>query len=71
MATHSIPVFLTGEFHGQRSLVSYSPWSRKGLDMTEELTHTIVTDGLRQYKRTREKNKNKKIKKMLIGSRKY
>ena len=20
------PVFLSGEFHGQRSLVSYSPW---------------------------------------------
>ena len=40
MATHSIPVFLTGEFHGQRSLVSYSPWSRKGLDTTEQLTHT-------------------------------
>ena len=36
---------------------TYSPWSRKGLDMTEELTHTIVTDGLRQYKRTREKKK--------------
>ena len=23
------PVFLSGEFHGQRSLVSYSPWGRK------------------------------------------
>jgi len=22
-------VFLSGEFHGQRSLVSYSPWSHK------------------------------------------
>jgi len=29
------PVFLTGEFHGQRSLVGYSPWGRKELDMTE------------------------------------
>ena len=28
------PVFLPGEFHGQRSLVSYSPWDRKELDMT-------------------------------------
>ena len=26
MATHSI--FLLGEFHGQRSLVDYSPWGR-------------------------------------------
>ena len=29
------PVFLPGEFHGQRSLESYSPWGRKELDMTE------------------------------------
>ena len=29
------PVFLPGEFHGQRSLVGYSPWGCKGLDMTE------------------------------------
>ena len=26
------PVLLPGEFHGQRSLVGYSPWSRKVLD---------------------------------------
>ena len=30
MATHSI--FLSGESHGQRSLVSYSPWGRKESD---------------------------------------
>jgi len=30
-----IPVFLLGESHGQRSLVSYSPWDCKGLDTTE------------------------------------
>ena len=29
------PVFLPGEFRGQRSLVGYSPWGRKKLDMTE------------------------------------
>ena len=29
------PVFLLGEFHGQRSLVGYSPWGRKEMDMTE------------------------------------
>ena len=28
-------VFLLGEFHGQNSLVGYSPWTRKELDMTE------------------------------------
>ena len=29
------PVFLPGEFHGQRSLVGYSPWGCKELDTTE------------------------------------
>ena len=32
-----IPVFLPGEFHGQRSLVGYSPWGHKELDMTEAI----------------------------------
>ena len=32
------PVFLPGEFHGQRSLVSYSPWGHKESDTTGELT---------------------------------
>ena len=27
------PVFLPGEFHGQRSLAGYSPWGRKESDM--------------------------------------
>ena len=36
MATHS-PVFLPGEFHGQRSLVGYSPWGRYESDTTERL----------------------------------
>ena len=34
------PVFLTGEFHGQRSLVGSSPWGRKKLDMAKSHTHT-------------------------------
>ena len=32
------PGFLPGDFHGQRSLVGYSPWGRKKLDTTERLT---------------------------------
>ena len=32
------PVILPGESHGQRSLVGYSPWGCKELDMTEQLT---------------------------------
>ena len=31
----STPVFLPGKSHGQRSLVGYSPWGCKELDMTE------------------------------------
>ena len=29
------PVFLPGEFHGERSLEGYSPWSCKETDTTE------------------------------------
>ena len=32
-----IPVFLPGEFHGQRSVVIYSPWGSQELDTTERL----------------------------------
>ena len=34
----STPVFLPGEFSGQRSLVGYSPWGCKELDTIELLT---------------------------------
>ena len=33
------PVFLPGEFHGQRSFVSYSPGDHKELHTTKKLTH--------------------------------
>ena len=33
------PAFLPGESHGQRSLVSYSPWGCKESDMTEATEH--------------------------------
>ena len=37
------PVFLPGKFHGQRSLVGYSPWGCKESGTTEatELTHAV------------------------------
>ena len=35
------PVFLPGESHGWGSLVGYSPWGRKELDMTEQL-HCVL-----------------------------
>ena len=31
------PVFLPGEFHGQRSLAGCSPWGHRESDMTEQL----------------------------------
>ena len=34
---HPTPLFLPGESHGQRSLVGYSPWGHKELDMTEDI----------------------------------
>ena len=37
------PVFLPGEFHGQRSLAGESPWGRKESDLTERLTHTLLS----------------------------
>ena len=53
------PVFLPGEFHGQRSLVCYSLWGCKKSDTTERLTFTfkssvlfsfsVVSDSLRPH----------------------
>ena len=34
------PIFLPGEFHGQRSVVGYSSWGCKKLDMTERPAFT-------------------------------
>ena len=35
------PVFVPGEFHGQRSLAGYSPRGHKDSDMTEQLTRAL------------------------------
>ena len=35
------PVFLPGEFHRQRSLVSYCSWGRKESDTNEHLTLSL------------------------------
>ena len=32
------PVFLPGEFHGQKSLVIYSPWGYRESDTTGQIT---------------------------------
>ena len=38
------PVFLPGEFHGQKSLVGYSPWGLKELDMADRLMHLCIRE---------------------------
>ena len=40
MASHSS--ILSGEFHGEKSLVGYSSWGHKDLGMTEQLTYWWV-----------------------------
>ena len=42
------PVFLLREFHGQRSLVGYSPWGHKKSDTTERL-NTCTHTGEKEY----------------------
>ena len=44
------PVFFPGEFHGQRSLASYSPWDCKDSDMTEWITHKVPVGESISYK---------------------
>ena len=38
------PLFLPGEFHGQRTLAGYSPWGCKELDMTKQHFHYLLID---------------------------
>ena len=45
------PVFLPGEFHGQRSLVGYSPWGHKESDTTEQLTLSLHFVSARHWTR--------------------
>ena len=51
------PVSLPRKFHGQRSLVGYSPWGHRELDMTEELG-MIVTLNTEQRQFHSKKNIN-------------
>ena len=41
-AWQTTPVFLPGESHGQKSLVGYSPWGLKELDITEATQHACT-----------------------------
>ena len=46
---HTTQVFLPGNFHGQRSLVGYSPWVHKESDPTEWLSTHTGTESRRAY----------------------
>ena len=45
------PIFLPGESHGQRSLVDFSPWAHKELDMTEQgcMMHNTFTSDTKSF----------------------
>ena len=43
------PVFLPGEFHGQRNLAGYSPLGRKESDTTEQLTYFTLSVTKKKY----------------------
>ena len=47
------PVFLPGEFHGQRSLEGYSPWDRKETQLRDRdsLTKTLTDTSLKKIYR--------------------
>jgi len=36
-----IPVFVSGEFHGQRSLAGYSPCGHRESDTTEQIIYIV------------------------------
>ena len=46
------PVFLPGEFHGQRTLAGYRPWGCKESDMIERETHTYTRTHARTHTHT-------------------
>ena len=40
----STPALLPGKFHGQRSLIGFSPWGHKESDMTERLSLSLSSE---------------------------
>ena len=65
MASHCN--ILAGESNEQRSLAGYSPWSRKELDMTEQLTNELTISLLVIYpKKTKTLIQEDRCTKMFI-----
>ena len=52
---HPTPVFLLRESRGQRSLVGYSPWGFKELDMTEQQSTAQYRITHRAYKHSQDR----------------
>ena len=61
------PVLLLGEFHGQRSLMGYSPWGCKESDTSERLTHTSGSALLVAWLSSRGMGKGLEIEKWEMG----
>ena len=60
------PVFLPGKFHGQRSLMGYSPWGCKELGTTEWLNQQ--SQGVEFWQREEtEQNRKMKVKNDMCG----
>ena len=53
------PVFLPGEFYGQRSLEGYSPWSPKESDMTSLHTHIKEAERIDKFSKVKALRKGK------------
>ena len=64
------PVFLPGEFHGQSSLVGYSPWGHKDSDTTEATYRMCIHEEQRVPWHSNKEAKNKYGAKSLAGFKK-
>ena len=53
-------VFLPGEFHGERSLVGYSPWGCKELDATELLTLSFSGESKQRAGKSEKQRRKRK-----------
>ena len=63
------PVFLSGEFHGQRSLVGNILWSCKELDKTEWLSMHLGTKWKSTIPCNERNGNNQKINKHTLNNR--
>ena len=60
------PVLLPGKSHRWRSLVGYSPWDCKELDVTEWLHFTLKKDKKQEKKRTDRDGTDRKYNRMIV-----